>query len=219
MYVKNKMTVNPIVVTSTDVISKASDLMTEKNLHRIPVVDNGKLVGLVTKGLISSNVGGTTSLSIFELNYLLNKTPVRDIMIKAKKLVTIHQDELLEEAALLMLKHDIGCLPVINDMGELVGILTQNDLFAAFLDLLGWESGSRIVVKVKDGIGVIGDISKIYVKNNANMTHIGVYRTDLENCEVVIRTELADTKQLEKDLNENGFLVTSIYNKNNSDSE
>ena len=92
MYVKNKMTVNPIVVTSTDVISKASDLMTEKNLHRIPVVDNGKLVGLVTKGLISSNVGGTTSLSIFELNYLLNKTPVRDIMIKAKKLVTIHQD-------------------------------------------------------------------------------------------------------------------------------
>lgn len=214
MYVKTRMTVNPVVVSSSDVISKASDLMTEKGLHRIPVVDNGKLVGLVTKGLITSNgVGGATSLSIFELNYLLNKTPVRDIMIKAKKLVTINQDELLEEAALLMLKHDIGCLPVVDEVGNLVGIITQNDLFAAFLDVLGWENGSRIVIKMKDTIGEVGEVSKVFVKNNANITHIGVYHNDSENVEVVIRTELLNTKELEADLEENGFKVLSVYNR------
>lgn len=214
MYVKTRMTVNPIVVSSSDVISKASDLMTEKRLHRIPVVDNGKLVGLVTKGLITSNgVGGATSLSIFELNYLLNKTPVRDIMIKAKKLVTINQDELLEEAALLMLKHDIGCLPVVDEVGNLVGIITQNDLFAAFLDVLGWENGSRIVIKMKDTIGEVGEVSKVFVKNNANITHIGVYHNDSENVEVVIRTELLNTKELEADLEANGFKVLSVYNR------
>lgn len=212
MYVKNEMTKNPITVNANDMISKASDLMTEKDLHRIPVLENGKLVGLVTKGLITSKgVGGTTSLSIFELNYLLNKTTVKTVMIKLKDLVTIGPNELLEEAAQSMLKHDIGCLPVLEN-DQLVGILTQNDLFKSFLDVLGWDQkGSRIAVNVKDGIGVIGEISKLFVENKADITHIGVYRNDSENCDVIIRTNLVEIEALQKDLNQAGFKVTSTH--------
>ena len=213
MLVKDKMTANPITVNVNDVISKASDLMTEKNLHRIPVIDQGKLVGLVTKGLITSKgVGGATSLSIFELNYLLNKTPVKDVMIKSKKLITIQEDQLLEDAASLMLKHDIGCLPVVDNTGALVGIITQNDLFRAFLDLLGWDhKGSRIEITVKDDVGVIGEISKIFVNNHANISHIGVYRDNPEECNLVLRTNVYETEKLEADLNASDYKVASVF--------
>lgn len=214
MRVRDIMTENPVVLSPEAKISEASDIMTEKDFHRIPVVENGKLVGLVTKGLIASKgVMGATSLSIFELNYLLNKTPVKTVMIKQKDVMTIKADDLLEDAALLMLKYDIGCLPVIDETMRVLGILTQNDLFKAFLDMLGYnEKGSRVAVEVEDGLGVIGAISKVFVKNDANISHVGVYRekADDPTCEIVFRTNLLETNELEKDLNDNNFKVASI---------
>lgn len=214
MRVRDIMTENPVVLSPEAKISEASDIMTEKDFHRIPVVENGKLVGLVTKGLIASKgVMGATSLSIFELNYLLNKTPVKTVMIKQKDVMTIKADDLLEDAALLMLKYDIGCLPVIDETMKVLGILTQNDLFKAFLDMLGYnEKGSRVAVEVEDGLGVIGAISKVFVKNDANISHVGVYRekADDTTCEIVFRTNLLETNELEKDLNDNNFKVASI---------
>lgn len=214
MIIKDKMTKNPVVIDVYATMSEAADIMTEKNFHRLPVMQNGKLVGLVTKGLLSSKgANGATSLSIFELNYLLNKTPVKTVMIKAKDLITIHEDALLEEAAKLMLKYDIGCLPVLNDQEDLVGIMTQNDLFKAFLDVLGYNMpGSRVAVEVEDGMGVIGEISKVFVDNHANISHVGVYRTEENDkkCEVVLRTDITETQQLEKELNEHSFKVKSI---------
>lgn len=215
MYVKNEMTANPITINADDVISKAADIMSENNLHRLPVMENGKLVGLVTKGLITSKgVGGATSLSVFELNYLLNRTSVKTVMIKLKDLVTISSNKLLEEAASLMLAHDIGCLPVVDD-GELVGILTQNDLFKAFLDILGWQrKGSRIEVNVPDTLGILGEISKIFVDNNANITNFTVYRNnDDSTADLILRTTLTETDELEKELNQNGFKVNSVMKK------
>ena len=214
MRVKDIMTENPVVLSPEAKISEASDIMTEKDFHRIPVVDKGKLVGLVTKGLISSKgVMGATSLSIFELNYLLNKTTVSTVMIKLKDIITIKAEDLLEDAALLMLKYDIGCLPVVDADMKVLGILTQNDLFKAFLDMLGYnELGSRVALEVEDGIGVIGAISKVFVRNNANISHVGVYREKKNDptCEIVFRTNLLETNELEKDLNDNNFKVASI---------
>ncbi len=215
MYVKNEMTKNPITIDANDVISKAADIMSEKNLHRLPVMENGKLVGLVTKGLITSKgVGGATSLSVFELNYLLNRTSVKTVMIKLKDLVTISSDKLLEDAADLMLAHDIGCLPVVDD-GVLVGILTQNDLFKAFLDILGYNrKGSRIDVRVPDTLGILGEVSKVFVANNANITNFTVYRNnDDTTADLILRSDVIDTEDLEKDLNENGFKVNSIMKR------
>ncbi len=214
MYVKNEMTKNPITIEASDTISKAADLMSENNLHRLPVMKQGKLVGLVTKGLITSKgVGGATSLSVFELNYLLNRTSVDTVMIKLKDLVSISSDKLLEEAASVMLAHDIGCLPVV-DNGELVGILTQNDLFRAFLGILGYNrKGSRIDVRVPDTLGILGEVSKVFVKNNANIKNFTVYRENNDQtADLILQTDLTDTDELEKDLNAS-FHVNSILKR------
>ena len=113
-----------------------------------------------------------------------------------------------------MLAHDIGCLPVVDD-GELVGILTQNDLFKAFLDILGWQrKGSRIEVNVPDTLGILGEISKVFVDNNANITNFTVYRNnDDSTADLILRTTLTETDELEKELNQNGFKVNSIMKK------
>ncbi|MEG0737080.1 MAG: CBS domain-containing protein, partial [Longicatena sp.] len=112
MYVKNRMTKNPVCIDINSKISDVVDIMNERELHRLPVVSGKKLVGLVTESMISKNgASKATSLSIYELNYLLSKTSVDAIMIR--DVITIHEDRFLEDAALLMFKHDIGCLPVI----------------------------------------------------------------------------------------------------------
>ena len=215
MYVRDEMTTNLITINANDVISKAAEIMAEKKLHRLPVLQNGELVGLVTRGRITSSTsGGATSLSIFELNYLLNRTSVKEVMIKKKNLITISSDKLMEDAADMMLRHDIGCLPVV-DNGELVGILTQNDLFKAFLGILGYNrKGSRIDVHVPDTLGVLGEVSKVFVANNANITNFTVYRNnDDTTADLILRSDLLETDQLVEDLNNNGFKVNSVMKR------
>lgn len=210
MYVKNRMTKNPICIDVNNKISEVVDMMSEKELHRIPVVHGRKLVGLVTEGMISKK-GATkaTSLSIYELNYLLSKTSVDAIMVR--DVITIHEDRFLEDAALMMFKHDIGCLPVINDEHEVVGILTSNDVLSSFLDILGYrESGSRVCLEVKDELGTIGSLSEIFVRNNCNITHIGVYSQHNGFADMIIRIDTFQTDGLETELEEHGYKVLSI---------
>ena len=128
-----------------------------------------------------------------------------------KNVITIEEDALLEDAALAMLKHDIGCLPVINKAQEVVGILTQNDLFKAFIDLLGYqERGARITIEVIDKLAAIEQISRVFVRNEANITHVGVYRKENNLCDIVFRIDTLETDALEKDLNASGYPVGSI---------
>ena len=164
MFVRDNMTKDPVCITPDQTISQVVDLMSEKKLHRLPVVQGKRIVGLVTEGTISaSGASKATSLSIYELNYLLSKTTVDTIMIR--NVVTIQEDALMEDAAMTMLKNDIGCLPVVDANGEISWILTQNDVFNAFLEIIGYREGQRIIIGVKDELGAIGEISKVFVRN------------------------------------------------------
>ena len=99
MYVYEKMTKNPLTLTSKDNVTTALDLMKQHGFHRVPVVDDGKLVGLITQGVIEASApSSATSLSIYEINYLLSKANLGDIMIK--DVITIDSSALLEEAAI-----------------------------------------------------------------------------------------------------------------------
>ena len=210
MIIKDRMTKNLITITKNENINKAMDIMAAHGLHRLPVVEGKKLVGLLTKSMISQKgASKATSLSIFELNYLLSKITVSTIM--EKKVITIYEDQLFEDAADLMLRYDIGCLPVLNKKNELVGILTQNDLFKAFTELLGYnEPGTRISLKTKDQIGVLEDITNILVKPNCNITNLGVYDVDNDYKNLIIRTNAEDTTELQKDLKESGYEVLDV---------
>ena len=131
MYVKDRMVKDPVCIGPETKISEALSKMTD--FHRMPVVDEQHhLIGLVSAGMIEeSTATKTTSLSIYELNYLLHKMSVEEIMIR--DVVTISPDALLEEAAVTMRKNNVGCLPVVDPEGKVIGIITHNDIFEAFI--------------------------------------------------------------------------------------
>lgn len=208
--VYNFMTKNPITVGSDEKISAALDLMRYNKIHRIPVTDeNDHLIGLITEGMIAAN-NKATSLSIYELNYLLSKTDVRTVMIKHP--ISIGENALLEEAAEKLLKNDIGCLPVVNDKDQVTGILTQNDIFKAFLDMLSWgQKGTRIILSLPEGVGVLEKVSRIFTQNNISVTSISVYEHGQENAEVLVKTMGPfDQKRMTEQFSKEGFTVLDI---------
>ena len=178
MYVKDHMTKEPVTITRDTKISKAVDIMSKGHFHRLPIVDDsGKLIGLVTGGLVTEKSGANaTSLSIYELNYLLSKTKVEDIMLTDVK--TINQDAFIEEAAQKMLDEGISVLPVLDDDKHVIGIITEKDIFQAFTDLLGYKhQGTRFVFQCDDRPGFFAGIAQLLADNEANMEAMAVYHT------------------------------------------
>ena len=214
MYVKDSMTRNPYTISLNQSVSEALDIMSASKTHRLPVVDKqGKLLGLITEGVITSNTpNNSTSLSMYELNYLLNKLEVKDIMIK--DVITVKEDALLEEAATLLRKNDIGCLPVVDDDNSLLGIITHNDIFDAFINLLGYNIiGSRYVINVPlDKPGIMEGIAKICKDNEISISNLAVYHTQ-RGIEVVVITN--SNVDISSKLKESGYNVTSFMALNN----
>lgn len=214
MYVRNSMSENPYCITEDTTISKALDVMKQKGFHRLPVVRNDEFIGLITEGTITaSSPSDATSLSIYEMNYLLSKMIVKDIMIK--NVETIHPDSLLEEAAEKMRQKEVACLPVL-DGKKVVGIITQNDIFDAFIDLLGYHTkGARYEIEIDDDKpGVLSNITKLYFDQKANITNLAVYHHE-GTIDVVIRANNVDHHVMGKILNDNGFKVVSMMTQNN----
>lgn len=209
MYVKSRMTANPYTIAFDAPITEVIELMREKNLKRVPVVDGEKIVGILTHGDIQKvSPTKATTLSIYELNYLLSKTKVSDAM--TKNVITISPDALLEEAAVMMRDNKISTLAVVKE-NKLVGIITESDIFDAFIDLLGFRDvGSRITIQVTDAPGVLADIAEVFHSYDANITHIAVYSGSGGNAEIVIRTNTINTDTIEKKLKEQGYQIESI---------
>lgn len=209
MYVKNRMTANPYTIAYNAPINEVIELMREKNLKRVPVVKGEKVVGILTHGdLHKVSPTKATTLSIFEINYLLSKTKVSDAM--TKNVITISQDALLEEAAVLMRENRISTLAVVKD-NKLIGIITESDIFDAFIDLLGSrDAGSRITIEALDVPGALADIAEIFKNFDANITHIVTYRGNSGKSDVVIRTNTINTDAIEKKLSEHGYKIEHV---------
>ncbi|MBI3962954.1 MAG: CBS domain-containing protein [Deinococcus sp.] len=122
-----------VVTASPDTtLPDAHALLKQRGIRRLPVVDRGKLVGIVTLGDIrEASPSDATSLSIYEVHYLLSKLKVREIMTKAP--ITVTTSDTIREAAQVMLEHKIAGLPVMEG-GKLAGIITESDLFRALVE-------------------------------------------------------------------------------------
>lgn len=126
--VKDWMTRNVVTITPDTTLPEAHRLMTEKRIRRLPVVKDGLLVGIVTLGDVrSAEPSGASSLSIWELNYLLSKLKIAEIM--THHLITISPNATIGQAAGLMLEHKVSGLPVVDYESGLVGIITESDIF------------------------------------------------------------------------------------------
>src|SRR5690554_219629 len=206
MFVRNKMTTNPFTISPDDTIPDAHEMMKEHGVRRLPVMKNGKLVGIVSNEDIEKySPSKATTLSMGEITYLLSKTKIGQIM--TKNLITISSCALLEEAALLMRDNKVGFLPVVDD-DKLVGIITESDIFDSFIELLGFrDSGTRLTIEADDEPGIMSNLTKIIGEFGANITHVAVYRGVTGKSAVVISVNTLNTSAIEKSIEEHGFSI------------
>jgi len=212
MYVKSRMTANPFTIAASAPLADVIELMRDKGVKRVPVVgDDGKtVVGIVTEGDIGKvSPSEASTLSIFEINYLLRKLSVSSAMTEDPLVIT--PDALLEDAALHMRANKISSLPVVNEEGHLMGIITESDIFDAFLDLMGFrDTGTRITVQALNAPGILSEVTGIFAEYKFNISHIGVYGGNAEKCDVVIRFNAFNTDEIEKTLEERGYKVLHL---------
>jgi len=210
------MTKDPITITRQTTIAEALELMRRSSIRRLPVMENGKLVGIVTdRDLSEVTPSPATALSVFEINYLLAKMKVGDVIPKKQNVITIPPDALLEEAALLMRENKVGALPVCED-GKLVGIITETNIFDAFIDLLGVrDAGTRITIETEDKPGVLADLTEVIREYGANISRVAVFRDEGEGGQkalVVLRLKIDDATKIVNVLKDHGYKIVSVIN-------
>ncbi|MEG0475443.1 MAG: CBS and ACT domain-containing protein [Carnobacterium sp.] len=213
MDVQNYMTSEVVTVPEDMKVLEALDIMKEHNFHRLPIVRDGRMVGLVTEEIVQENSPSTaTSLSIHEMNYLLTKTTVGDIM--QTKVTTIGAADLLEEAAEKMLEEEVGVLPVVEDKDKIIGIITDKDLFRAFIDVMGYNNkGSRIVIDIpEDHPGILEDITNILAEEKVSINQIAVYRNE-DVTQIVLQMDSSNTSEIKEVLTREGYTVSSATSK------
>lgn len=214
MDVNSYMSKDLVTIEAGTKILDALDLMKKHNIHRLPVVEGDRMIGLVTEGIISRNTPSTmTSLDMREVTYLLNRTSANDIM--EKNVITINKKALLEEAAVNMRKNAIGVLPVVEGDNKLVGIITEKDIMDAFVDVLGFYTpGVRLVINVpEDRKGVLEEITDFFAEAEISIQQIAVYRKD--HIQIVIQVDSDDVTGIQKNLEAQGYNVESIMYKDN----
>ncbi|HEY3310439.1 MAG TPA: CBS and ACT domain-containing protein [Anaerolineales bacterium] len=168
----------PVITISPDMpISDALNLMKKEHIRRAPVVRDGKLVGIVSdKDLLNASPSPVTTLSIWEMNYLLSKVTVSQVM--TPNVMTVGEDTPIEQAARIMADNKIGGLPVMRD-GHVVGIITETDLFKVFLELLGArEAGIRATVLVDDKPGGLANLTEAISSRKGNFISFGQFSGD-----------------------------------------
>ena len=175
MLVSERMSRNPYTIQADTPVEEALERMHQVHVRRFPVLDkSGKLVGIVCeKDLLYASPSPATSLSIYEMHYLLSKLTVGEVMIK--NVITVTEDMPVEDAARIMTDHKIGSLPVVRD-GQLVGIITETDLFKLFLELLGArKKGVRITMLVPDVKGTLAKIATAIAQQGGNIISLGTF--------------------------------------------
>ncbi len=173
MLVGERMTPRPITVTEETSLPEALELMRKEKIRRLPVLDkHGKLVGIVTElDLLRASPSPATTLSIYEIPYLLSKVKMRDIM--TREVITVTEDTPIEEAARIMADNKIGGLPVMRD-DKLVGIITETDIFKLMLELFGArQSGIRVTLSVPDEKGVLARVTGKIAEIGGNILSLG----------------------------------------------
>lgn len=211
MFVKMWMSKDVITVPPDMPIMEARDLMKEKNIRRLPVVKGGKLVGIITQGDVQeAGPSDATSLSIWELNYLLAKTTVEEVM--TKKVLTVSPNTTIEEAALIMRENKVSGLPVMED-GKIVGMITETDIFDVMVEVMGFKRGGvRVSLELEDRPGALMEALEPIKEHHTNIISICTHKTlPQENKnEVVIRMDTHDVNKIVAELKKHGIKVLDV---------
>jgi len=174
MFVGERMSRPVISVTPDTPINDALAMFRKEHIRRAPVMKGGKLVGIVSeRDLLNASPSPVTTLSIWEMNYLISKVTIKDVM--SKKVITVDQDTPIEEAARIMADKKIGGVPVVSG-GNVVGIITETDLFKILLELMGArQKALRVTATIEDKPGQIARVSKAITQAGGNFVSFGMF--------------------------------------------
>ncbi len=214
MYVYERMNGNAVTADPDFSVSKAFQIMTNTKHSRLPVVDsNGRLLGLITEKLLAEvNPSKAISLNFYEINYLLSKTKVKDVMKTG--IFKINKNRLIEEAAVIMKENQIGMLPVTDENEILAGVITRMDIFKAFIEMMGIKAkGTRLTIKTKHGSSDISDIVNIISVHNINILHISSFNNK-SYTETVIKLETNKSDSVINELKNKGYEILSVISEN-----
>lgn len=172
MLVKEWMSKKVITIDASETLSEAINTLKRNKIRRLPVLENGKLVGIASdRDLKEAAPSRATSLDIWELHYLMSRIKVKDVMTRGP--ITINQDATIEKAAIIMKDNVIGGLPVVGDQGSLVGIITEQDIFEALIHITGVRHcANRVSVVIADEPGTVKDVCDILRKYDAKCVSI-----------------------------------------------
>jgi len=169
---------HPVITVQPDIqITKAHQLMAEAKIRRMPVVKNSKLVGIVSENdILKAYPSSVTTLAVWEIAALLEKIKVKDVMIKEVR--TVQEDTRIEEAARIMVDSEISSLPVMHG-DELVGIITETDLFNIMLEMLGARrTGVHFTVLIPNKPGQYAKITKAIFEKGGDITALSTFEGD-----------------------------------------
>lgn len=200
MLVDERMS-HPVITLPVDMpIMEALDLLRRERIRRAPVVKDGKMVGIISDhDLLNASPSQATTLSVHELNYLLSKVTVEEVM--TENVLSVSVDTPIEEAARIMADNKIGGLPVMRD-GQVVGIITETDLFKVFLELMGArERGVRATVLISDKPGQLALLTQAVAKSGGNFIAFGQFAgEDPSNRLVSFKVSGLEEDQLRKEI-------------------
>lgn len=175
MLVCERMSTKPVTIPADACITEALRVMRQNQVRRLPVLDQeGNMVGIVSeKDLLYASPSPATSLSIYEMHDLLSRLQVSELM--TTDLITVTPDMPLEEAARVMVDNKLGGLPVVEN-GNLVGIITETDIFKVFLELLGARGkGLRLTLEIPEQKGEIARMTTEIARLGGNILALGTF--------------------------------------------
>jgi len=197
MLIKDRMTKHPLTISEDESIADTHRYMQEQNVRHLPVLNKaGDMVGLVTESdLLKAQPSTATSLSMWEIHYLLDRVRVREVMVR--DVITTTEDCPIEDAAQLMLEHKISCLPVVRN-NKLVGIITETDLFRVFLELFAArQKGLRITMEVPDRAGEFAKVTTAIASQGGYISASGAFLSeDPTRAGMVMKVRNVDRKKL-----------------------
>ncbi|QAR33223.1 CBS domain-containing protein [Geovibrio thiophilus] len=219
MFVKNWMRREVITISPDETILDAKHIMKENGIRRLPVVEKNKLAGIITeKDIKEYSPSKASSLDVYELKRLLAKTLVKDAM--NVNVITVHPETPIEKAALILRDKRFGGLPVVNDSGELSGIITAVDLFDIFVESMGFSHQStRIAILLEDRKGALAEMTRIIDSHELNIVSLATFflkNTEGGARDVVIRVNGEQSKidAAVRDLRSADFNLVSIIEMN-----
>jgi acetoin utilization protein AcuB len=195
MFVRDRMSAPAVTIHADTPFPDALQLMKDRKFHRLPVVDrDGVLVGIVSESdLLHASPSPASSLSVWEMNYLLAKLKIGQLM--TTKVISVSPEMPIENAALMLVEYGIGGMPVVDERKHVVGVITETDIFKAFVEMLGTgQPGIRLMLRVPNGKGVLARLATAIAELSGNIVSVGTFGVAASG-DALLLIKVADVSQ------------------------